>query len=256
MPTKNDLPTTYLPDKHWQLLIVDDDPMVSELTAFMLADFRFADKPVEILYANSAQQAENMLAQNPHIAVAMLDVVMETQHAGLDLVKTIRQQFDNHLIRLVIRTGQPGYAPEQSVCENYDIDDYVNKAELTAERFYSCLRTALRAYQTLMTLEQNRQSLQQALIAAQAGLRAKNAFLAKVHHELRTPLNAILGYCDLIRDDMQDNAYTHNNQELDKIKTAGQKLLAMISKLLNYTEKQANQNQQHPSHSRWRMTEL
>ena len=244
------------PFQPWSILVVDDDPAVHQLTQFILSDFQFAKQPLNLITAYSAVEAQQILQQNNDIAVAIIDVVMETDDAGLKLVEYIRQELNQSLIRLIIRTGQAGLAPEKTVCEDYDIDNYIDKAELTANKFYNCLRTALRAYQTLMSLEKNRQSLQQALCDAQAGLRAKNAFLAEMHHELRTPLNAILGYCELIREDMQDNDYQHNDNELDNIQSSGKNLLSMISQLLKLTETTANQGQNHASHSQWQVSDV
>ena len=88
--------------------------------------------------------------------LVLLDVVMESNHAGLDLVKTIRSDLKNHQIRLILRTGQPGEAPEEHVIRDYDINDYKNKTEVTAIKLKTLLYSALRAYRDICIIENNK----------------------------------------------------------------------------------------------------
>lgn len=97
----------------WWVLIVDDDESIHQITSLVLRGFQFEARPVQLIHAYSAKQAEQILASGePEIALAIIDVVMESNHAGLDLVKTIRQQLELAQIRLILRTGQPGEAPK------------------------------------------------------------------------------------------------------------------------------------------------
>ena len=110
-------------NKPWILLVVDDEPDIRSLTRLNLKGFRFADRELEILEAGSAAEAKVILGARADIAVALIDVVMETDDAGLRLVNHIRETLRNHSLRVVIRTGQPGAAPERYVIDHYDIDD-------------------------------------------------------------------------------------------------------------------------------------
>lgn len=101
--------------KPWQVLIVDDDESIHQITSLVLRGFQFEHRNVELIHVYSAREARAVLQANPGIAVAIIDVVMETNHAGLDLIKTIRSELNQHQIRLILRTGQPGEAPEESV---------------------------------------------------------------------------------------------------------------------------------------------
>jgi signal transduction histidine kinase len=147
----NFLPTTRS-SSSWKILVVDDEPEVHAVTKLTLGDLKFEEKPVQLLSAMSGKEAQEILKQEPNIAVALIDVVMETEDAGLRLVNYIRTELNDQRIRLIIRTGQPGVAPERYVIDHYDIDDYKDKTELTAERLYTTLRTTLKAYRDL-TLE-------------------------------------------------------------------------------------------------------
>ena len=143
----------------WRILVVDDEPDIHTLTQLNLRGFSYAGRNLELLHANSDKEARSLLQQEQDIAVALIDVVMETDNAGLQLVEHIRNDLGNSLMRLIIRTGQPGVAPERDVINNYDIDDYKDKTELTAQKLYTTVRTALKAYHDLKVIDANRRGL-------------------------------------------------------------------------------------------------
>jgi len=143
----------------WKVLVVDDDEDVHETTRIALAGCRPENRMLRLYHAYSAEEAKDILSRNGDIAVALIDVVMETHTAGLDLVEWIREQLNNPLIRLVLRTGQPGYAPRMDVIERYQIDGYKEKAELTRTKLIAAIITALRGYKLLTSLETNRKNL-------------------------------------------------------------------------------------------------
>ena len=143
----------------WVVLVVDDEPQVLELTRMVLARFEFDGRRLEILDAASAREARQILAQRDDIALMLVDVVMETEHAGLDLVRHVREQGGNRLVRIVLRTGHPGQAPERDVIRAYDINDYKEKTELTVDQLETAVLVALRGYRDLMTIDTARKGL-------------------------------------------------------------------------------------------------
>ncbi len=145
----------------WKILIVDDDPDVHEVTKIAVAGCVFENRPFELLHAMSAQEAREILEKNNDIAVALVDVVMESDTAGLGLVSWIRSDLENHFTRLILRTGQPGYAPQTDVIMKFDIDGYAEKAELSRTKLITAIVTALRGYKLVMSLETNRRNLKQ-----------------------------------------------------------------------------------------------
>lgn len=155
----------FIPHHVWKVLVVDDEPDVLSLTRLNLKNFRFANRELEIFEAASAEEAKSLLARHGDIAVALIDVVMESDDAGFKLVEYIRNELGNALLRIVIRTGQPGIAPERHVIDHYDIDDYKDKTELTAQRLYTTVRTAIKAYRDLKIIELNRRGLSRVLEA-------------------------------------------------------------------------------------------
>ena len=153
----------------WKLLIVDDEEDVHSITRMVLEGYEFEGGGLEFLSAFSAEEGRRVLAANPDVAVMLLDVVMETGHAGLDLARQVREELGNRLVRIILRTGQPGQAPEREVITRYDINDYKGKSELTAQKLFTAVTTGLRSYRDLRAIESSRQGLED-IIAASADL--------------------------------------------------------------------------------------
>ena len=144
----------------WNVLIVDDEPEVHSVTKLVLADFEWEGRPLRFFNAYTAIEAREILVEEPSISVCLVDVVMETNEAGLDLVRYIRGDLDNNQVRLILRTGQPGYAPEKSVIRDYDINDYKDKTELTDVKLHTLMCSALRGYRDIIRLDANRVGLE------------------------------------------------------------------------------------------------
>ncbi|MBM0744022.1 MarR family transcriptional regulator [Phormidium sp. CLA17] len=147
------------PEQSWKILIVDDDIEVHEVTKLALSDFIFENKPLTFISAYSGQEAKQIIQTHPNIAIIFLDVVMETEDAGLQIIQYIREELGNSLVRIILRTGQPGQAPETVVAANYGIDDYKTKTELTSNKLFISVVTALRVFSTLMQMRELSQGL-------------------------------------------------------------------------------------------------
>lgn len=165
---KEDIPAPISTKKEhfWNILIIDDDPGIHEVSKLALAGFMFERKKCNFISAYSANEALDILQNTPNIALALVDVVMETEHAGLDLVNSIRNELKNKLIRIILRTGQPGQAPEEKVIHDYDINDYKGKSELTTQKLYTSVLTSLRTYRDMVAIEKNRQGLKKIINAS------------------------------------------------------------------------------------------
>jgi response regulator RpfG family c-di-GMP phosphodiesterase len=143
----------------WKVLIVDDEIAIHDVTKLALKGFEFAQKEIEFLHAMSAKEAKELLTSHKDIALILLDVVMESDDAGLELVTFIRQDINNKLVRIILRTGQPGQAPEKFVIDNFDINDYKEKTELTQTKLYTCVRTGVQDYVRLTELQIQKEAL-------------------------------------------------------------------------------------------------
>jgi CheY-like chemotaxis protein len=133
----------------WRILIVDDDVDVHVVTKFALSTASFQGRRLSFVHAYSAAEALVKLRDTPDIALVLLDVMMETADAGLQLARQVREQLHNDLVRIVLRTGQPGQAVEHSIIVDYDINDFWSKADLTTRKLFTTVIAALRAYATL-----------------------------------------------------------------------------------------------------------
>jgi len=155
----------------WRILVVDDDADVHSTTTFALGNVEMQGRPLAFLHAYSASEAFEALAREDDIAVVLLDVVMERADAGLRLVRRIRDELGLHDLRIILRTGQPGYAPEMEAISGYDINDYRTKSELTRTKLYTTVAAAIRSYQQIRALEANRLGMER-IVAACAELMA------------------------------------------------------------------------------------
>jgi len=155
----------------WRVLIVDDDADVHSTTTFALGSLELHGRKLAFLHAYSAAEARALLEREGDIAVVLLDVVMEEADAGLHLVRHIRETLGRHDLRIILRTGQPGYAPEMDAIRGYDINDYRTKSELTRTKLYTSVASAIRAYEQIRALEASRQGLAE-VVRANAELMA------------------------------------------------------------------------------------
>jgi signal transduction histidine kinase/CheY-like chemotaxis protein len=152
----------------WKIAVIDDEPAVHDGTRFALNDYRLNGQGLEILSAYSAAEGRDLMRKHPDVAVVLLDVIMESDTAGLGLVEFIRKDLKNETVRIILRTGQPGQAPERRVIVDYDINDYKAKTELTADKLFTALTAALRSYQQLQRMVETRRGLEIIIEAASA----------------------------------------------------------------------------------------
>jgi response regulator RpfG family c-di-GMP phosphodiesterase len=140
----------------WRVLLVDDEPDIHDITKLTLSRFRLDGRALSFLHAYSGAEAKDMLARETDIALVFLDVVMEKEDSGLEVARWMREELDNQFTRIVLRTGQPGQAPEERVIVNYDINDYKEKTELDRTKLFTTTFAALRAYRDIMRVEEAR----------------------------------------------------------------------------------------------------
>ncbi len=164
------------PESSWKILVVDDDEEVHAITKAVLKGFEFEGKDLLLVHAHSGSEAKDKLKEHPDTALILLDVVMETDDAGLEFVKYVRNELQNKLVRIVLRTGQPGQAPQREVVVELDINDYKEKTELTVDKLFTTVIASIRSYRDLiniehkrMVIDQNRKGLEQ-IIEASANL--------------------------------------------------------------------------------------
>jgi len=179
----------------WKILIVDDEPAIHEVTKLALSGFKFERRECRFISAYSAKEAKKILHEERNIALALIDVVMETDEAGLDLVDHIRKDMNDNLMRIILRTGQPGQAPEEKVIIEYDINDYKSKSELTSQKLFTSVFAGMRTYRDMVALERNRQGLKKIISSTSSieKMSSLEVFLSAVLEQL-TSLMYLGGY--------------------------------------------------------------
>lgn len=227
-----------LPDRI-PVLVVDDDETVIQVTRLVLSRFRFDNRALELICAYSGAEAIEILSQRKDIAIVLLDVVMESDDSGFEVVSYIRNQLRNYVTRILLRTGQPGLAPERQVIHEYDINDYISKTEATTDRLNLSITNALRSYRDILRAEYLTHRVVSAELEQEQALQAsqaKSSFLAHMSHEIRTPLNGIIGMADIL-------AHTDLNPEqqqyLTDIHNSGRALLSIINDVLDLSKIEA-----------------
>ena len=188
LPLKPRAPRSAPATEPWVILVVDDDPQVHAMTEVLLRDFAFQGRGFEVVNAYSAVEARAMLAKRPDIPVVLLDVVMESDAAGLELARDIREGMKNDHLRIILRTGQPGEAPERDVMLLYDINDYRAKAELTAQKLFTALVGALRSWTHIDTIEKLNASLEQRVVERTRELDQARRFSEQLVEVIPSPL--------------------------------------------------------------------
>src|SRR6516165_1355693 len=193
--------------RRWKIAIIDDEPAVHEGTRFALSDYQLNGQGLEILSAYSAAEGRELMRRHPDVAVVLLNVIMESDIAGLELVEFIRNELKNDTVRIILRTGQPGHAPERRVIVDYDINDYKAKTELTADKLFTALTAALRAHQQLQRMVETRRGLEIIIEAAPAlfDLKSMQRLAEGVLTQISSLLNADCAGILVLREGLDSN---------------------------------------------------
>lgn len=173
----------------WKVLISDDEEDVHTLTKTVLKNFTYMGKGLEFISAYNGEDTIKIVENNRDIVLVLLDVIMETDDAGLHVVKKIRNDLKNDAVQIVLRTGQAGSAPETEVVMLYGINDYKEKTELSSKKLITTVTTAIRSYENIKAVEKLNYDLEKLLISFD-----KNVIYLKLDDE-ETILDASDAFC-------------------------------------------------------------
>lgn len=185
----------------WKVLLVDDEEDVLSITRFALEGYRYYDRSLEFLTASSAKEAMEILEREQDIAVIFLDIIMEHDEAGFDVIRHLRDELHDYRTRIVIRTGEPGEYPETEVVRKYEINDYKSKGELTEEQLYCTMTTALRSYCDLLMLEHYKNS--ENVMIHKSKLMLFGEMMGMMLHQWQQPISSINLISDIAEDDLE-----------------------------------------------------
>jgi len=209
---------------NWKILVVDDEKDVHEVTRLAFESISFEGKSLKLLSAYSASQAKQILKNEVDVAMVLLDVVMETDNAGLDLIEYIREELGNSAIRIILRTGQPGKAPERRVVREYDINDYWQKTDITADRLYTLIVSGLRSHKNYIALSNYSARLEKEIALRKEKENENENLIAELKLALAniktlSGLLPICTHCKKIRDDKgkwnQLETYIYNHSDVN-----------------------------------------
>jgi len=217
----------------WKIMIVDDEEDVHRMTERVLEDITFDGRGFVYLNAYSGKEAKELIEKHPDTSLILLDVVMRTENDGLKVVEFIRNHLKNTFVRIILRTGQPGQAPERKVITDYDIHDYKLKSMLTDQALYTAVISALRTYRDLRIIEEKHNELEQAMAEAQVAQKARYQILANMGHEIKTPLQGILGFTEIL---LVSETSDTKREYLNHIKDASEGLHKVLTNVLDLTE--------------------
>ena len=150
----------------WNILIVDDETDVHQSTILALGREQICGRSLKFDHAYSASEAREILKSNTDYAVILLDVVMESERAGFDFVRYVREELGITDTRIILRTGQPGYAPELETISKYEINDYKAKSELTRNKLYTAVTACIRSYSQIQALQLSKKGLEKIIGAS------------------------------------------------------------------------------------------
>jgi len=244
-------------DYNWKVLVVDDEEDVHTVTHMALDGFELQNKFIKFIDAYSAAEAKKILRETPDIAIVLLDVVMESNNAGLELIKFIREEINNHFTRIILRTGQPGEAPERDIIRAYQINDYKTKTELTSDKLFTAVLASLRTYEAMVMIDSYRHNLEVKVQERTSDLEKSLLELKKAQdeiislerkttalamavttsHEINQPLMVIRGSIDLLNLTLPEEILQPNHRKhLQRIDDSVSKIHSIIEKFRNLDE--------------------
>lgn len=234
-----DTPSCFIPEGDpWTIVVIDDDLSILQTSIRILQEFTFEGRALSIITGTSGEQAKELISKNPDAAIILLDVIMETDYAGLDVVTYIREEMKNEAVRILLRTGQAGQFDENEVFEKYDINDFLEKADLTSRRLKTAIKVALRAYRMHQNIQDAMQREKLLRAEADAANAAKSEFLANMSHELRSPMTSIKFGLHTIEEVLKDPQADQEDRD-DCLKAIGfasdsaDRLIGLVNDILD-----------------------
>lgn len=175
-------------EENWKIIIFDNSPEVHGVTKIVLEDLVFDNKKIELFSSYSIEETKKLVTEIPDLAIAILEISFKNEKESLELVRYIRDDLKNKLIRIILRTSEVAHLSQKDAIIRYDINDYKEKLELTDQKLFTTIVSSLRAYSDLITIEKQKNQLQ-------AALKEKEILIKEIHHRVKNNLQII---CSLL----------------------------------------------------------
>ena len=219
-------------DKYWKVLIVDDEKDVHDITKLVLEEFSYKNKGILFLSAFSKKEGIELINKHPDTAVVLLDVVMENDTSGLELANYIRKEKDLQELRIILRTGQSGIAPERKVIDTYDIDGYQTKNELTTDKLYTAVRSGLKNFHDIQSAHET----QRKLLVAETTAELREVLTSMIIHDLRNPLSIIQSIFGIWKANDSFRSEGNMKNQFELLCRASETISEMILEQLNLSQ--------------------
>ena len=234
------------PVSDWKILFVGNENDHISFTKPLLSDYKFQNRKLLFFEANTKEVAKKICIENDDIALIFLDVFVENNYDGLELVKYIREDLKNELVRIVLRTDKPEYVPGKQIISDYRINFYQTKSELTEIQLYTLTASLLDSFNSLKTIREYNKNLKQIIAEKTLDLRVKNeeyknAIATKnkmfsiIAHDLVNPFNSLLGFSDILRTQCHELSPEKIKQFSDVIWQTSRSTFDLLSNLLEWS---------------------
>ncbi len=120
------------------------------MTRLTLSNLEFNGLKLDFISAYTGKEAMVILQFQPDIAIILLDVVMETDYSGLEVVKFIEEELNNQKIQIILWTGQPRFSQENKVINSCYYEFY-NIFKETVVKFFENIEDYHDELTTLLT---------------------------------------------------------------------------------------------------------